>query len=69
MRVTGMSLRQIAKKFGDEIRGLQLDAGYTAGLSLASASAGSIGAVMGHCIEGNRRAWSSPVNNVDDGFE
>jgi hypothetical protein len=32
-------------------------------------SAGSIGAVMGHCIEGNRRAWSSLMNSVDDDFE
>jgi len=32
-------------------------------------SGGSIGAVLGHCIEGNRSAWSSLMNSVDDGFE
>jgi hypothetical protein len=28
-----------------------------------------IGAVMGHCIEGNGRAWGGFMNSVDDGFE
>jgi hypothetical protein len=30
---------------------------------------GSIGAIHGRCIEGNRRAWGSLMNSVDDGFE
>jgi hypothetical protein len=30
---------------------------------------GSIGAIIGPCIEGNRHAWGSLVNGVDDGFE
>jgi hypothetical protein len=29
----------------------------------------SIGAIIGSCIEGNRRAWGSLMNSVDDGFE
>src|SRR5690349_10263539 len=32
-------------------------------------SGGGIGAVLGHCIEGNRRTWSSLMNSVDDDFE
>jgi len=32
-------------------------------------SGGSIGAIVGPCIEGNRRAWGSLMNSVDDGFE
>jgi hypothetical protein len=30
---------------------------------------GSVGAIVGPCIEGNRRAWGSLMNSVDDGFE
>jgi len=25
--------------------------------------------VLGHCIEGNRRVWSSLMNSVDDDFK
>jgi hypothetical protein len=32
-------------------------------------SAGSIGAIIRSCIEGNRRAWGSLTNSVDDDFE
>ena len=32
-------------------------------------SGGSIGAIIGPCIEGNRCAWGSLMNSVDDGFE
>jgi len=32
-------------------------------------SGGSIGAIVGPCIERNCRAWSSFVNSIDDGFE
>jgi hypothetical protein len=38
-------------------------------MSVTQPSACSIGAVLGQCIEGNRRAWGSLVNSVDDGFE
>jgi hypothetical protein len=37
--------------------------------SVTQPSGCSIGAVLGQCIEGNRRAWGSLVNSVDDGFE
>jgi hypothetical protein len=30
---------------------------------------GSIGAIVGSCIEGNRRAWGSLMNSIDDGFK
>jgi len=32
-------------------------------------SGGSIGAIVGPCIEGNRRTWGSLTNGVDDSFE
>jgi hypothetical protein len=32
-------------------------------------SGGSIGAIVGSCIERNRRAWGSVTNSVDDDFE
>ena len=32
-------------------------------------SGGSIGAIVGSCIEGNRRARGSLMNSVDDDFE
>jgi hypothetical protein len=32
-------------------------------------SGGGIGAIIGPCIEGNRRAWGSLTNSVDDDFE
>ena len=46
-----------------------LDAALYSPASSRQPSGGSIGAVMGHCIEGNRRAWSTLMNSVDDGFE
>ena len=46
-----------------------LDAGLYSPAPSRQPSGGSIGAVLGHCIEGNRRAWSSLMNSVDDGFE
>jgi hypothetical protein len=30
---------------------------------------GSIGAIHGRCVEGNRRVWGSLMNSVDDDFE
>jgi hypothetical protein len=45
---------------------LELD--YTARLPAATIG-GSIGAILGPCIEGNRRAWGSLMNSVDDDFE
>jgi hypothetical protein len=32
-------------------------------------SCGGIGAIIGPCIEGNRRAWGTLTNSVDDDFE
>ena len=32
-------------------------------------SGGGIGAILGPCIEGDRRAWGSLMDSVDDGFE
>jgi hypothetical protein len=32
-------------------------------------SGGGIGAIIGPCIEGNRRAWGTLTNSVDDDFE
>jgi hypothetical protein len=32
-------------------------------------SGGGIGAILGACIEGNRRAWGGLMDRVDDGFE
>jgi hypothetical protein len=32
-------------------------------------SGGSIGAIVGPGIEGNRRAWGSLTNSIDDDFE
>jgi hypothetical protein len=46
-----------------------LDAGLYSPTPNLKPSGGSIGAVLGHCIEGNRRTWSSLMNSVDDDFE
>ena len=46
-----------------------LDAGLYSPASSRQPSGGSIGAIIGPCIEGNRRAWGSLMNSVDDGFE
>ena len=46
-----------------------LDAGLYSLASSRQPSGGSIGAIIGLCIEGNRRAWGSLMNSVDDGFE
>ena len=46
-----------------------LDAGLHSPASSRQPSGGSIGAIIGPCIEGNRRAWGSLMNSVDDGFE
>jgi hypothetical protein len=45
------------------------DAGLYSPASSRQPSGGSIGAIVGPCIESNRRAWGSLVNGVDDGFE
>jgi hypothetical protein len=46
-----------------------LDAGLYSLASSRQPSGGSIGAILGSCIEGNRRAWGGLMNSVDDGFE
>ena len=46
-----------------------LDAGLYSRASSRQPSGGSIGAIVGSCIEGNRRAWGSLMNSVDDDFE
>jgi hypothetical protein len=54
------------------IRGLDLvllDAGLYSSASKRQPSGGSIGAIVRPCIEGNRRAWGSLTNSVDDDFE
>jgi hypothetical protein len=48
---------------------VQLAAGLYRPASNGYPSAGSIGAIIGSCIEGNRRAWGSLTNRVDDDFE
>ena len=45
------------------------DAGLYSRASRCQPSGGSIGAIVGSCIEGNRRAWGSLMNSVDDDFE
>jgi len=46
-----------------------LDAGLYSRASSRYPSGGGIGAIIGPCIEGNRRAWGSLTNSVDDHFE
>ena len=46
-----------------------LGAGLYRSASDRQPSGGCIGAILGPCIEGNRRAWGSLVDSVDDGFE
>ena len=46
-----------------------LDAGLYSPASSRYPSGGGIGAIIGPCIEGNRRAWGSLTNSVDDDFE
>jgi len=45
------------------------DAGLYSRASSRQPSGGRIGAIVGSCIEGNRRAWGSLMNGVDDDFE
>jgi hypothetical protein len=49
--------------------GLALDAGLLSRVSNRQPSGSSVGAVLGPCIESNRRAWGSLMNSVDDGFK
>jgi hypothetical protein len=46
-----------------------LDAGLYRAASKRQPSGGSIGAIVGPCIEGNRRAWGCLTNSVDDSLE
>ena len=46
-----------------------LEAGLFSPVSNRQPSGGGIGAIIGACIEGNRRAWGSLMNSVDDSFE
>jgi hypothetical protein len=46
-----------------------LDAGLCSAASSRYPSGGGIGAIIRPCIEGNRRAWGSLTNSVDDDFE
>ena len=46
-----------------------LDAGLYSAASRRYPSGGGIGAIIGPCIERNRRAWGSLTNSVDDDFE
>jgi hypothetical protein len=46
-----------------------MDAGLYSRASRHHPSAGGIGAIVGPGIEGNRRAWGSLTNSVDDDFE
>jgi hypothetical protein len=46
-----------------------LDAGLYSLASEGQRSGGSIGAIIGPCIEGNRRTRSTVMNRVDDSFE
>jgi hypothetical protein len=46
-----------------------LDAGLYSSTSKRQPSGGSIGAIIRPRIEGNRRAWGSLTNSVDDSFE
>jgi hypothetical protein len=44
-------------------------AGLYSAASKRQPSGGSIGAIIRPRIEGNRRAWGSLTNSVDDSFE
>lgn len=46
-----------------------LDVGLYSLASSRQPSGGSVGAVIGPCIEGNYRAWGRLMNSVDDGLE
>ena len=46
-----------------------LEAGLYSPASSRYPSGGGIGAIIGPCIERNRRAWGSLTNSVDDDFE
>jgi hypothetical protein len=46
-----------------------LDAGLYNAASKRQPSSGSIGAIVRPRIEGNRRAWGSRTNRVNDNFE
>jgi len=46
-----------------------LDAGLYSPAPSRQPSGGSIGAIVGSCIEGNRRAWGGLMNSVDDRLE
>lgn len=47
----------------------QLPAGLYSPASSHQPPGGSIGAIIGSRIEGNRRAWGSLMNSVEDDFE
>ena len=46
-----------------------LDARLYSPASSRDPSGGGIGAIIGPCIECNRRAWGSLTNSIDDDFE
>ena len=45
------------------------DAGLVSPARRRQPSGGRIGAIVGSCIEGDRRAWGCLVNRVDNSFE
>jgi hypothetical protein len=59
--------RRTRRACGGEL--VLLEAELYSSASSRHPSGGSIGAVVGPCIEGNRRAWGSLTNSVDDDFE
>jgi hypothetical protein len=63
---TTLSLR---RSVGEYFLRILLDAGLFGAGSCCYPSGGGIGAIIGPCVEGNRRAWGSPANSVDDDFE
>ena len=45
-----------------------LSAGLESAASSRHPTGGSIGAVIGPCVEGNRRTWGGFANRIDDDF-
>ena len=65
----GRATRLVCLRRRERREPVLLDAGLYSSASERQPSGGSIGAIIGPRIEGNRRAWGSLMNSVDDSFE
>src|SRR5260370_19809040 len=61
--------RGIFQPHGPDADALLFDDGLYGPASSRQPPGGGIGAISGRGIEGDRRAWGSLMNSVDDGFE